>query len=680
MARKKIDRTPRLPKSMTMISLIVAVGMLIVWAAGMYCLTAVTAEYAAEPFLERYAEYSSGLTRALDLNTKYTLELDAKTENYRNNRIWEVLAQASRGDDYSIKSNFYKGVNIPFVKERRPEIAFEDICDFLYVLFDGDGNIIASSNEDFIYFHYFTEEEWNTLDNHTFPSGKYIKVPFKRDKLSIDIESSSQLRSLAQGLKVEGYMQEEEFIPTKIAYIGEYEQWDDSADRPDFLRVWYAARTQDLEWNTIYEDPDAAVDGVQKVSIYTDSFDMCLAKPSHAFSYMGEKYESLTELAQKLGPDLADRTLRADEKEYSLSMTTIIPSVYYSYTAGGDIGESALPFVYEGASVNYYGLALVRCTPTLTAMLDLRHVYTVSFLLTAVIAAVILLIIRRHLIKPMQVVCDALCSEDPFADIEHYRSRRWYEGNKLQEGFINSRKAKQKLQDEISRLNAALDYAKTAEENRRRMVSDIAHELKTPLAVIHSYAEGIKEHIAEEKRDKYIDVILHEAQRTDLMVLQMLDLSRLEAGRVKLSREPFSLIEVTKEVFGRLDMLAQEKELRIEYVFPKDFEFNADRARITQAVENLASNAIKYTPQGGKIIVRVLNDKGGVSFTVENESQPMSKDALSKVWDAFYRTDESRSSVGTGLGLAIVKNIVLLHGGVCLARNTAMGVQFGFTI
>ena len=680
MAGKKIDRTPRLPKSMTMISLIVAVGMLIVWAAGMYCLTAVTAEYAVEPFLERYAEYSSSLTRALDLNTKYTLELDAETKNYRNNRIWEVLAQASRGDDYSIKSNFYKGVNIPFVKERRPEIAFEDICDFLYVLFDGDGNIIASSNEDFIYFRYFTEEEWNTLDNHTFPDGKYIKVPFKRDKLSIDIESSSQLRSLAEGLKVEGYMQEEEFIPTKIAYIGEYEQWDDSADRPDFLRVWYAARTQDLEWNTIYEDPDAAVDGAQKVSIYTDSFDMCLAKPSHAFSYMGEKYESLTELAQKLGPELADRTLRADEKESSLSMTTIIPSVYYNYTAGGDIGESDLPFVYLGASVNYYGLALVRCTPTLTAMLDLRHVYTVSFLLAAVIAAVVLLIIRRHLIKPVQAVGNALCSEDPFADIEHYRSRRWYEGNRLQEGFINSRKAKQKLQDEISRLNTALEYAKTAEANRRRMVSDIAHELKTPLAVIHGYAEGLQEHIAEDKRDKYVSVILSESERTDRMVLEMLELSRLEAGRVKLQREEFSLTELTRAVFERLDIQAQEKRLEIEFEMPSKATVNADERRIAQVVENLATNAIKYTPEGGHIHVRIYSHDGRVSFSIENDSKPLSRDQLKNVWEAFYRTDESRTGRSTGLGLAIVKNIVELHGGKCIAVNTEKGVKFGFVI
>src|SRR5699024_1481940 len=99
--------------------------------------------------------------------------------------------------------------------------------------------------------------------------------------------------------------------------------------------------------------------------------------------------------------------------------------------------------------------------------------------------------------------------------------------------------------NEITRLNTALEYAKKAEENRRQMTSNIAHELKTPLAVIHSYAEGLKEHAAEEKRDKYIDVILAEAERTDGMVLEMLDLSRPEAGKVKVSRDDCSIIDLT---------------------------------------------------------------------------------------------------------------------------------------
>jgi signal transduction histidine kinase len=234
--------------------------------------------------------------------------------------------------------------------------------------------------------------------------------------------------------------------------------------------------------------------------------------------------------------------------------------------------------------------------------------------------------------------------------------------------------------NEITRLNTALEYAKAAEENRRQMTSNIAHELKTPLAVIHSYAEGLKEHIAEDKRDKYVDVILAEAERTDGMVLEMLDLSRLEAGKVKLSRDEFSLADLTKAIFEKLQMAAEAKELQISYEFPEQSTIVADENRIAQVVENFATNAVKYTPAGGSVTVRIQNNRGKTTFSIENDSKPLSAEALAKVWDTFYRVDESRSGGGTGLGLAIAKNIVELHGGKCSVRNTKTGVEFQFTI
>jgi len=258
-------------------------------------------------------------------------------------------------------------------------------------------------------------------------------------------------------------------------------------------------------------------------------------------------------------------------------------------------------------------------------------------------------------------------------------SKAWYESKLLQEGFAKHSDKSRMQRNEITRLNTALEYAKAAEENRRQMTSNIAHELKTPLAVIHSYAEGLKEHIAEDKRDKYVDVILAEAERTDGMVLEMLDLSRLEAGKVKLSRDEFSLADLTKAIFEKLQMAAEAKELQISYEFPEQSTIVADENRIAQVVENFATNAVKYTPAGGSVTVRIQNNRG-TTFSIENDSKPLSAEALAKVWDTFYRVDESRSGGGTGLGLAIAKNIVELHGGKCSVRNTKTGVEFQFTI
>ena len=256
----------------------------------------------------------------------------------------------------------------------------------------------------------------------------------------------------------------------------------------------------------------------------------------------------------------------------------------------------------------------------------------------------------------------------------------WGEAEGLAKAFDAEQDWRHIRTNEINRLTTALEYANAAEQNRRQMTSNIAHELKTPLAVIHSYAEGLKEHIAEEKREKYVDVILAEAERTDALVLEMLDLSRLEAGKVKLSRDEFSLIDLTRAVFEKLERTAQARNLQIEYQFPLPFTITADEGRIAQVIENFASNAVKYTPEGGRIMVCIQNGRDTISFSIANESAPLPEEALKRIWDTFYRVDEARSGGGTGLGLAIAKSIVELHGGSCSVRNTDWGVEFRFTL
>ena len=259
-------------------------------------------------------------------------------------------------------------------------------------------------------------------------------------------------------------------------------------------------------------------------------------------------------------------------------------------------------------------------------------------------------------------------------------SQAWQECQLLQDGFKKNIDTIRMQKNEITRLNTALEYARKAEENRRQMTSNIAHELKTPLAVIHSYAEGLKEHAAEGKRDKYIDVILAEAERTDGMVLEMLDLSRLEAGKVKLTRDDFSMIALTQSIFEKLEMAMQVKNLQLEFSFPDDFIVTADESRIAQVIENFATNAIKYTSAGGHVKVEIRTGREKTTFAIENESAPLPDEVLNKVWDTFYRAGESRSGGGTGLGLAIAKSIIELHGGKCSVQNTETGVEFSFTI
>lgn len=203
---------------------------------------------------------------------------------------------------------------------------------------------------------------------------------------------------------------------------------------------------------------------------------------------------------------------------------------------------------------------------------------------------------------------------------------------------------------------------------------------RTPLAIIHSYAEGLTEGIAADKQEQYLKVILNETERMDAMVLEMMELSRLEAGKVRLSMEQFSLLGLTRSIFDKLAPVAEERSLQIHFSMAEEFDIAADEGRISQVITNFATNAIKYTPEGGNIWIKVCRHEGKTMFMLENECDPLPTEALSNVWNSFYRAEVSRTTRGTGLGLTIAKAIVELHGGTVHVSNTSNGVEFRFDL
>jgi signal transduction histidine kinase len=286
--------------------------------------------------------------------------------------------------------------------------------------------------------------------------------------------------------------------------------------------------------------------------------------------------------------------------------------------------------------------------------------------------------IRKNLTEPVAKVADHF--RNGMQPLEEETAPKWAEALALQQHYDAVATAYHDAQTNAIRLQAALDYAQNAETHRRKMISDITHELKTPLAVIHSYAEGLRDGIAADKQEQYLNVILDEAERMDAMVLQMLDLSRLEAGRVRLVTEPFSLLALTRSILERLQPLADDKQLRIHYVIAEEFSITADKERMEQVITNFATNAIKYTPDGGSIWLKLYRHQGKTYFVLTNECEPLPADALQQVWDSFYRVEEARSAKGTGLGLSIARAIIELHGGTVQAANTSDGVEFQFTL
>lgn len=339
--------------------------------------------------------------------------------------------------------------------------------------------------------------------------------------------------------------------------------------------------------------------------------------------------------------------------------------------------------ITERSTVTWNGtyhkvMTAIRCYPLRTAMERLHLVYILSGLLCTLTVVLSYFVLKRRIPDPLQQIIR--CGKQNMIPLEtRYRSK-WREPYLLEEIYITGQQELQQLRQENQQLKTALDYAENAEANRRQMVSNITHELKTPLAVISSYCEGLLTGIAPEKQEKYLNVIMEEADRMDTMVLEMLDLSRLEAGKVRLAQDPVELLDLTQSVLQKLQPLAEEKGLTVTFGIVNKSSIIADEGRMGQVITNLVSNAIKYSPEGGQILINLFQRNGNTYFSIENESPPLSEEALAKVWETFYRAEQSRTTKGTGLGLSICKAIIELHRGTCNARNTSTGVEFSFTL
>ncbi len=648
---KRKEKTP--PRSAKAVPLLICAAIFLTWAASMLCATLVAKGFAQERY-DSANEANASLIADWCLDCAPGSGLSGMA-NYEDSRLWEAAAYGARIGGLGPGSFYGKAESLPVYSAA--------------AIYDADGQLIECSWRDFMYFQYLTPEQLVSGD-----AGEgYARALI--DASLLTSEGAEAIRAGAVGfvlaLRFTGAFDGEEFTPSLIESF-DYDDYRAQTAVTDYDAAELLA-AEDAVWSVLYSDPGALPEGAEPVTLYARRAEVCIYEPSPAFSFDGEDYAGLADLVSEIGPGFKDGC--EPVLDY-LASDELCVSVCHIYNFDGVTGHSSSIYSENISSgeveVEYYVVCAAYFSPWGSAVRELWRLYLVSFLLAAALALFVNRRVRRRLITPARYAGDALLHGGR-PDWWEGADWRWLEAVQLREGCYKS-------SDEIKRLETALDYARTAEQDRRQMVSNIAHELKTPLAVIHSYAEGLKEHIAEDKRDRYLDVILAEAGRADAMVLQMLDLSRLEAGKVKIERTQFSLEAMAREIFGRLEVEARARGLELEFDFAGDVQVQADEARIAQVVENYATNAVKYAPEGGHITVSARRKSGTVRFAVENSGPPLPDEVLGKVWDSFYRADESRTGEGTGLGLAIARSIIELHGGACAARNTAGGVEFSFTL
>lgn len=225
-------------------------------------------------------------------------------------------------------------------------------------------------------------------------------------------------------------------------------------------------------------------------------------------------------------------------------------------------------------------------------------------------------------------------------------------------------------------FNAAQDQLEGQLQRERSFTRGAAHELKTPLAVLRTHAEALREDIDPQKREQYLDIILEESDRMAQLVGSLLELSRLEAG-AELRREPINLAALVREVWSHLSLSLEQKHLTLSLEL-EDYMVEGDRERLRELTVNLASNALRHCTPGGRICVTLKAEEPGMRLTIQNDGPPISPEDLPHLFEPFYRGDRSRSreSGGTGLGLAIVRAAAQAHGGSCGVENRSDGPLF----
>jgi two-component system phosphate regulon sensor histidine kinase PhoR len=203
---------------------------------------------------------------------------------------------------------------------------------------------------------------------------------------------------------------------------------------------------------------------------------------------------------------------------------------------------------------------------------------------------------------------------------------------------------------------------------RRDFVANVSHELKTPLTAIHGLVETLLDDpsIDEGKRREYLERIRVQSERMSSLVADLLTLSRVESGEAVLDRSPLDLRERVRDSARRFLPAAEAKALRLETVLPQEpVVVLGDAQALSEVVDNLLDNAVKYTPAGGRVWVRVDGGAGSAVLEVEDTGPGIAPRDRDRIFERFYRVDKARSRElgGTGLGLAIVKHIVLALGG-----------------
>ena len=215
---------------------------------------------------------------------------------------------------------------------------------------------------------------------------------------------------------------------------------------------------------------------------------------------------------------------------------------------------------------------------------------------------------------------------------------------------------------------------------RKEFLSHVSHELKTPIALIQGYAEGLKENISddEESKDFYCEVIADEAKKMNKMVKKLLTLNEIEFGQDKVHIERFDVVDLIQNLLSSSGILFQKKNVNLIFEEKKPIYVWADEFMIEEVLSNYISNALNHVTEGGIIRIYMKQRENDVRIFIYNTGEQIPKEDLDKLWIKFFKVDKARTREygGSGIGLSIVAATMEAHGKEYGVQNVDDGVEF----
>lgn len=317
-----------------------------------------------------------------------------------------------------------------------------------------------------------------------------------------------------------------------------------------------------------------------------------------------------------------------------------------------------------------------------------NNFFLLAGLITIIIGSILIVIITRRFTKPILQLNDIAMKMSTMDFSRRYHVNSSDEigqlgesinslSEQLQKSILELKEANEKLKEDIER-------ERKIDEMRKEFISSISHELKTPIALIQGYAEGLKLNVNKDEENKnfYCEVITDEALKMNKLVKQLLELAQFESGELQLDKTDFNISSLVEKVLKKNEMIFGDNNINLFFRHKEDIFVNADYDKIEQVLMNYISNAVNHA-DARKIIKVSVEQHGEKSrISIYNSGAHIPQDSLDKIWSSFYKVDKARTRAygGTGLGLSIVRAIQEMHNNSYGVNNVEGGVEFWFDV